>query len=108
MIAIDPELAETAALNAAYGLDPAAAGNCVVVAGSRGGQERIAACVVAADNRADVNGLVKKLLDVRKASFLAMDRAVGETGMESEIEPGAAALGAHPRRRDCVQIPFPQ
>jgi prolyl-tRNA editing enzyme YbaK/EbsC (Cys-tRNA(Pro) deacylase) len=56
--------------------------NCVVVAGRRGGEERVAACLVRADTRADVNNLVKRSLDVRKASFLAMDRAVEETGME--------------------------
>jgi prolyl-tRNA editing enzyme YbaK/EbsC (Cys-tRNA(Pro) deacylase) len=37
---------------------------------------------VRADTRADVNGLVKRTLDVRKASFLSMDRAVEESGME--------------------------
>ena len=41
-----------------------------------------AACVVLADSRADINGVVKRLLDVRKASFLTVDRAVGLTGME--------------------------
>jgi prolyl-tRNA editing enzyme YbaK/EbsC (Cys-tRNA(Pro) deacylase) len=38
--------------------------------------------VVLADSRADINGVVKRHLDVRKASFLAVDRAVGLTGME--------------------------
>jgi glycerol-3-phosphate dehydrogenase (NAD(P)+) len=37
---------------------------------------------VVATTRADVNGAVRRLLDVRKASFLPMDRAVEETGME--------------------------
>jgi len=54
----------------------------VVVAGRRAGEERVAACVVRADTRADVNSLVKRTLDVRKASFLGMERAVAETGME--------------------------
>jgi prolyl-tRNA editing enzyme YbaK/EbsC (Cys-tRNA(Pro) deacylase) len=53
-----------------------------VVSGKRGGEERVAACVVRADTRADVNALVKRTLDVRKASFLPMDRAVAESGME--------------------------
>ena len=44
-----------------------AGANCVVVAGKRDGQERVAACVVRADTRADVNNLVKRMLDVRKA-----------------------------------------
>ena len=50
--------------------------------GKRAGEERIAACVVRADTRADVNNVVRRTLDVRKASFLADDRAVEETGME--------------------------
>jgi prolyl-tRNA editing enzyme YbaK/EbsC (Cys-tRNA(Pro) deacylase) len=37
---------------------------------------------VRADTRADVNNLVKRRLDVRKASFLSMDDAVERTGME--------------------------
>jgi prolyl-tRNA editing enzyme YbaK/EbsC (Cys-tRNA(Pro) deacylase) len=82
VVEIDPELADTAALTSAYDLPLEASANCVLVAGSRGGEERIAACVVSADTRADVNTTVRKLLDVRKASFLPMDRAVEESGME--------------------------
>jgi prolyl-tRNA editing enzyme YbaK/EbsC (Cys-tRNA(Pro) deacylase) len=79
---IDPELADTAALTEAYALPLTASANCVVVAGRRAGEERVAACVVRADTRADVNNVVKRLLDVRKASFLPMERAVEESGME--------------------------
>ena len=82
VVGIDPDLADTAAMSEAYDVPMTAGGNCVVVAGSRAGEERIAACVVRADTRADVNTLVRKLLDVRKCSFLPMDRAVEETGME--------------------------
>lgn len=82
VVEIDPDLADTAAMTEAYSLPLTASANCVVVAGRRDGRERIAACVVRADTRADVNNLVKRTLDVRKASFLAMDRAVEETGME--------------------------
>src|SRR5213075_1555411 len=56
---IDPDLADTQALTAAYDLPLEASANCVVVAGKRAGDERIAACVVTADTRADVNNLVK-------------------------------------------------
>ncbi len=80
--AIDPELADTAAFGAAYDVPPEVSANCVVVGGRRGGAERVAACVVLATTRADVNGVVRQLLDVRKASFLAMQRAVELTGME--------------------------
>jgi len=82
VVEIDPSLADTVALTTAYDLPLEASGNCVVVGGRRDGAERIAACVVRADTRADVNNLVKRRLDVRKASFLAMDEAVGRTGME--------------------------
>jgi prolyl-tRNA editing enzyme YbaK/EbsC (Cys-tRNA(Pro) deacylase) len=82
VVEIDPDLADTAALNAAFDLPPTASANCVVVAGKRNGEERVAACVVRADTRADVNDRVKRLLDVRKASFLSQDRAVEESGME--------------------------
>lgn len=82
VVDIDPALADTAAMSEAYDIPLTASGNCVVVAGARAGDERVAACVVRADTRADVNTLVRKLLDVRKCSFLPMDRAVEETGME--------------------------
>lgn len=79
---IDPELADTAACSAAYAVPLDAGANCVVVAGRRDGEERVAACLVRSDTRADVNGRVKRLLDVRKCSFLSMERAVEESGME--------------------------
>jgi prolyl-tRNA editing enzyme YbaK/EbsC (Cys-tRNA(Pro) deacylase) len=79
---IDPGLADTAAFCVAYdvGLDVSA--NCVVIAGKRDGEVRYAACLVLATTRADVNGVVRRHLDVRKASFAPMDTAVAETGME--------------------------
>lgn len=82
VVEIDAGLADTAAMSEAYDVPLTASGNCVVVAGVRAGDERVAACVVRADTRADVNTLVRRLLDVRKASFLPTDRAVAETGME--------------------------
>jgi prolyl-tRNA editing enzyme YbaK/EbsC (Cys-tRNA(Pro) deacylase) len=80
--AIDPALAETAAMSEAYDVPMDSGANCVVVMGRRAGEERTAACVVRADTRADVNGVVKRTLDVRKCSFLAHERAVEESGME--------------------------
>jgi prolyl-tRNA editing enzyme YbaK/EbsC (Cys-tRNA(Pro) deacylase) len=79
---IDPALADTAAFCAEYGVELTISANCVVVAGRRDGQSRMAACMVLATTRADVNGLVKRELDVRKASFAPMDTAVELTGME--------------------------
>ncbi|MFC0507257.1 YbaK/EbsC family protein [Micromonospora costi] len=79
---IDADLADTAAFCAAYevGLDVSA--NCVVVAGKREGVVRYAACVILATTRADVNGVARRALDVRKASFAPMAEAVELTGME--------------------------
>ena len=82
VVEIDPDLADTAAMSQAYDVPMEASANCVVVSGRRAGEERLAACVVRADTRADVNNRVKRLLDVRKASFHPMERAVEETGME--------------------------
>lgn len=79
---IDPDLADTAAFCASYGVPPEASANCVVVRGARAGETRTAACVVLATTRADVNGVVRRHLDVRKASFAPVDDAVAETGME--------------------------
>jgi prolyl-tRNA editing enzyme YbaK/EbsC (Cys-tRNA(Pro) deacylase) len=79
---IDPALADTAAFCAAYDVDLDASANCVVVAGKREGEVRYAACLVLATTRVDVNGVARRRLDVRKASFAPMDAAVAETGME--------------------------
>jgi prolyl-tRNA editing enzyme YbaK/EbsC (Cys-tRNA(Pro) deacylase) len=90
---IDPALADTAAFCARYQVPLDVSANCVVVSGRRGGQTRFAACVVLATTRADVNGLARRQLDVRKASFAPVDVAVAETGMEYG---GITPLGVPP------------
>ncbi len=80
--AIDPELADTAAFCAAYQVGLAVSANCVVLAGKRGGEVKWAAAVILATTRADVNGAIRRLMDVRKISFAAMAEAVTITGME--------------------------
>jgi prolyl-tRNA editing enzyme YbaK/EbsC (Cys-tRNA(Pro) deacylase) len=82
VVEIDPDLSDTARSQDAYGLPPDALANCVIVGGKREGDERLAACVVLFTSRADVNNVVRRRLDVRKASFLPMERAVELTGME--------------------------
>jgi len=79
---IDPELADTAEFCERYGVGLAESANCVLISGRRGGETRFAACMVLATTRADVNGVVRRELDVRKASFAPRDVAVAETGME--------------------------
>jgi prolyl-tRNA editing enzyme YbaK/EbsC (Cys-tRNA(Pro) deacylase) len=81
-VAIDPTLADTAAFCAEYDVPMAASANCVIVHGKRAGESTYAALMVLATHRADVNGVVRKHLGVRKISFAAQDDAVGSTGME--------------------------
>ncbi|MFJ4623414.1 YbaK/EbsC family protein [Streptomyces sp. NPDC088812] len=79
----DPRWADTAVFVEHYGqelLERSA--NCVVVAGRRGGDTTLAGCVVLSTTRVDVNGVVRRQLGARKASFASMDTATGETGME--------------------------
>ncbi|MGN6608003.1 MAG: YbaK/EbsC family protein [Jatrophihabitans sp.] len=79
---IDPDLADTAAFCERYAVALDDSANCVIIAGRRGELTRYAACVVLATTRADVNGVVRRRLDARKASFAPMDDAVSRTGME--------------------------
>lgn len=80
--AIDPDLADTAAFCERYSVGLDISANCVIVAGRRGETTRYAACMVLATTRADVNGVIRQLLDSRKASFAPMDDAVALSGME--------------------------
>ncbi|MGZ8804046.1 MAG: YbaK/EbsC family protein [Microbacterium sp.] len=82
VVEIDPALADTAEFCARYGVAPEASANCVVIRGRRGGEVRFAACMVLATTRADVNGVVRRRLHARTASFAPMDEAVAITGME--------------------------
>jgi len=107
VVEIDPAYADTSAMSERYDVPMADGVNCVVVTGKREGEERMAACVVRADTRADVNNLVKRTLDVRKASFLPMDRAVSESGME---HGGITPIGLPPAWRilvdqGCLDVP---
>ena len=79
---IDPELADTAAFCARYGVELDVSANCVIVAGKRGGQLIYAAAMVLATTRLDVNGSVRTRLAARKASFAPLDKAVELTAME--------------------------
>ena len=80
--AIDPDLADTAAFCQHYGVRLEESANCVVIAAKRGGETTFAACLVTAVTRADVNGVVRRRLGARKASFAPMGDALAATGME--------------------------
>jgi prolyl-tRNA editing enzyme YbaK/EbsC (Cys-tRNA(Pro) deacylase) len=105
---IDPELADTAAFCEEYGVPMQESANCVVVAGRRGGETKMAACVVLATTRADINGLVRRQLDVRKLSFAPMDTAVAETGMEYGGITPVGLPGQWPLLVDAAVVAAPQ
>ncbi|MBW8795019.1 MAG: YbaK/EbsC family protein [Streptomyces sp.] len=79
----DPQWADTAVFVEHYGRDLLGkSANCVVVAGRRGGETTLAACLVLSTTKVDVNGVVRRQLGARKASFASADTATGATGME--------------------------
>jgi prolyl-tRNA editing enzyme YbaK/EbsC (Cys-tRNA(Pro) deacylase) len=79
---VDPAFADTDALCERYAVAKGECANCVVVAGRRGELVSFAACLVLATTRADVNGVVRKYLNARKASFAALAEVEARTGME--------------------------
>jgi prolyl-tRNA editing enzyme YbaK/EbsC (Cys-tRNA(Pro) deacylase) len=77
----DPALADTAAFCAAYGYSPDDSANTIIVVG-KGETPAPVACVVLATTRLDVNGVVRRRLGVRKASFASAEETKQLTGME--------------------------
>ena len=53
-----------------------------IIAAKRGSDVTYAACMVTATTRADVNGLVRRHLGAKKASFGPMDTVTSLSGME--------------------------
>jgi prolyl-tRNA editing enzyme YbaK/EbsC (Cys-tRNA(Pro) deacylase) len=88
----DPDLADTAAFCAAYGVAPEDSANTIVVAGK---PETIGhvACVVLATTRLDVNRAVRQRLGAKKASFASADETLAITGM---MIGGVTAFGLPP------------
>jgi prolyl-tRNA editing enzyme YbaK/EbsC (Cys-tRNA(Pro) deacylase) len=77
---VDPDLADTATFCQAYSVAPEDSANCIVVA-SRDDPPSLAACVVLATQRLDVNGTVRRRLGARKVSFAPADLTRRVTGM---------------------------
>jgi prolyl-tRNA editing enzyme YbaK/EbsC (Cys-tRNA(Pro) deacylase) len=76
----DPDLADTAAFCSAYGIPVDRSANTILVA-SRRPEGRLVACVVLATTRLDVNGIVRRRLEVKKASFASPEETMERTGM---------------------------
>ena len=68
----DPALADTAQFCEAYGVPLDQSANAILVA-SRRPEGHNAVCLVLADSRLDVNGLVRRRLGVRKVSFASAE-----------------------------------
>jgi prolyl-tRNA editing enzyme YbaK/EbsC (Cys-tRNA(Pro) deacylase) len=81
IVPCDPALADTAAFCEAYGYSPDDSANTIIVVG-KGEVPRPVACIVLASSRLDVNGVVRRRLEVRKASFASADETMQLTGME--------------------------
>lgn len=79
---IDPQLSDTAAFCEKYQIDASKAANCVVLEAKRAERTWLAAAVILASTRADVNGLTRRTLDARRVSFAPMDQAIEQSGME--------------------------
>ena len=79
----DPALADTAAFCEHYGVPVEQSANTILVAGKPrgGGEKTYVACVVLAHTRLDVNGAVRRRLDVKKASFASAEETRELTGM---------------------------
>jgi prolyl-tRNA editing enzyme YbaK/EbsC (Cys-tRNA(Pro) deacylase) len=80
IVPCDPALADTAEFCEAYGYSPDDSANTIVVVG-KGAVPKPVACVVLASSRLDVNGVVRKRLEVRKASFASPEETIELTGM---------------------------
>lgn len=78
---IDETLADTASFCEAYDVAPEASANCVVVQARRGEVTTMAAVMVLATDRADINNVVRRHLGARKISFADQARTEELTGM---------------------------
>ena len=81
LVPCDPELADTAAFCETYGYSLEQSANAIVVVG-KGEPRMYAACLVLATTRLDVNGVVRKRLGRKKASFASADETAEMTGMQ--------------------------
>lgn len=80
VVHIDPGYANTAAFCERYGYTMHESANCILVA-AKTGDRRYSANLVQATRRLDVNGVVRRLMGVRKASFATAEDTVEVTGM---------------------------
>jgi prolyl-tRNA editing enzyme YbaK/EbsC (Cys-tRNA(Pro) deacylase) len=81
IVPCDPDLADTAAFCATYGYRLDQSANAILVVGKS--EPRVySLCLVLADARLDVNGVVRRRFGVKKASFASAEETIDITGME--------------------------
>jgi len=103
---INPELSDTAAFCEMYDIGMDICVNCVIVEAKRAEKTWYATCLVQANVRADINGVVRRRLEARKLSFAPMQKAttlsnmaygaISPIGLPADwpilVDSGAAAL----------------
>ena len=77
----DPQLADTAAYCAHYGVPPENSANAILVR-SKTGATKFVLCVLLAIDRLNTNHTVRKKMGARKVSFATADETREITGME--------------------------
>ena len=80
VVECDPDFADTARFCERYGYSMDASANAICVVG-KSAERPMVCCVVLASTRLDVNGVVRRRLGTRKASFADADATVERTGM---------------------------
>lgn len=81
VVPCDPALADTAEFCATYGYTLDQSANAIVVVG-KGDPRLYVCCLVLATTRLDVNGVVRKTLGRKKASFASAEETAELTGMQ--------------------------
>lgn len=79
IIACDPALADTADFCHEYGYSLDESANAILVVGKAEARP-MACCIVLASTRLDVNGVVRRRLGTRKASFAGADETIERSG----------------------------
>ena len=79
LVPCDPALADTANFCEEYGYALEDSANAILVVGKAEARP-MACCIVLASTRLDVNGVVRKRLGTRKASFAGADETIERSG----------------------------
>jgi len=82
VVGINPDLADTALFCKEYRVSLDISTNCLIIEATRADKTWYSACLILASDMADVNGIIRKALGARKASFAPKDTALRLTGME--------------------------